>query len=145
MKSENSASLCQGSASRTRLLALALSAILASGTAAADATAMDADDILARLEALEARQQELVRELAERDQRIRELEKAAGEEQTSNVRAHVEQQPETVAPAVAQTEPAVNSGPRTAPPVDLAPERDSYGVFQPGGQGFKLVDTPHGD
>ena len=145
MKSENSASLCQGSVSRTRLLALALSAILASGTAAADTNAMDADDILARLEALEARQQELVNALAERDQRIRELEKVAVEEETSNARAHVEQQPEPVASAVAQTEPPVISGPRTAPPVDLTPERDSYGVFQPGGQGFKLVDTPHGD
>jgi len=145
MKLENSASLCQGSVSRTRLLALALSAILASGTAAADTNAMDADDILARLEALEARQQELVNALAERDQRIRELEKVAVEEETSNARAHVEQQPEPVASAVAQTEPPVISGPRTAPPVDLTPERDSYGVFQPGGQGFKLVDTPHGD
>ncbi len=133
----------------TRLLVLSVIAALPFSAAAAEPASSVAEEVLARLEALEARQHELERELAERDARIRELEshRSAEEPPTDDQ--------QRVAPVGrsadgAGQEPALVgaehvTGPRTAPPVDTTPGQDSYGLFQPGGQGFKVADTPHGD
>ncbi|TVS10833.1 MAG: hypothetical protein EA419_09670, partial [Wenzhouxiangella sp.] len=53
---------------------LTLTTALTFNAAAAEPASPDAGEVLARLEALEARQHDLERELAERDARIRELE-----------------------------------------------------------------------
>ncbi|MBS3742778.1 MAG: hypothetical protein KGY48_00350 [Wenzhouxiangellaceae bacterium] len=148
MKPGHSAAANRRRTGRTRLLALAVTSVLACGAAVAD-TPPDTEEILDRLEALEARQKELERELAEREARIRELEGDAVAEDRSPAEQRREApagladgsgEPETEIAADTNT-----GGPRTPPAVDPAPDRDSYGVFQPGGQGFKLVDTPQGD
>src|SRR6056297_3430318 len=147
MKPAHSASATRRRTGRTRMLVLAVITILAFSAAAAD-TPPDAGEILERLEALEARQKELENELAERDARIRELESAGADDRP------VAEQRRELSPGLTggtgepESEIAADTntgGPRTPPAVDPTPDRDSYGLFQPGGQGFKLVDTPHGD
>jgi hypothetical protein len=132
-----------------RLLALAAAPLLACSAAAADETVPDTQRILDRLEALERRQKVLESELAERDARIRELEsRARGREATAG--RQLEEQPVapgagTAAEQAALGSYALNAGLRTPPATDPAPDDSGYGVFQPGGQGFKVVDTPQGD
>lgn len=131
------------------LLALTVTPLLAYNSAAADVKLTDTQRILERLETLEANQRELQRKLAERDARIRELESRAIAD-TSSADSHSEKSPATGA-AESELEESelasytLSAGLRTPPPIDTSPEDDSYGIFQPGGQGFKLVDTPQGD
>lgn len=143
MKTDQPASLHHFCAGFVRL-AVALAATIVFGTVAAD-TPPDARDILERLEALEARQHDLERELAERDARVRELESRTGEDDASEPVRQIAQPAVQLSVPAAEQPAMVEYGSRTAPPVDLTQERDSYGVFQPGGRGFKLVDTPQGD
>lgn len=126
--------------------------LIASGlfVSAAQAEEGLSERLLERLETLErkleVREQALERELAERDARIRELESRVAAEDRSAAGQGGEVPADE--PAEAQTalgNKAIKGDWRAAPPVDPAPERNSYGVFQPGGQGFKLVDTPQGD
>jgi hypothetical protein len=83
--------------------------------------------ILERLDRLEQRQSTLERQLAARDARIRELElELAG-------RGAAQDRPAGMQGAMAAEPPAEDSG------------EDVYGLFQSGGAGFKLADTPYGD
>lgn len=77
-----------------------------------------ADEIIERLERLERRQAEFDRVIAEKDQRIQELEVALASSR-----------------AAAPTPGAGRS---------VATE-EHFGIFQPGGRGIKVADTPMGD
>ncbi len=131
------------------LAALAGIPLLAVTAAVADVAAADTDRILQRLEVLEANQRELRRKLAERESRIKELEsRISSGDQPRATQPETASVGEGVASAPGPVELrtyALNAGLRTPPPMDYDPERKSFGEFQPGGQGFKLVDTPQGD
>ncbi len=98
------------------------------------APAVQADDalsdrVLERLEALERQQAALRTELAERDRRINELEAEVEALTGDGEIEEVEQL----------------AGAREVPVVEPQDDDAGFGVFQPGGAGFKLADTEYGD
>ena len=105
---------------------------------AACATSAQAEDtgqqILERLERLEQRQTELEALVAERDTTIRELQLQL-------------ESPSDVINAASATKPTTyGSNPTvTQVPVTGDAYENEFGLFQPGGAGFKLADTPYGD
>jgi hypothetical protein len=91
--------------------------------------------VLERLDQLEQRQAELEAAVIARDERIRELEARLAEPTAGDAEP----------PAAAQAPAAViaTSGTRTGAGADS--EDADFGLFQPGGAGFKIADTPNGD
>lgn len=127
---------------RTGQLGLGGAALLWLASAGVAAAQGSDPQVLERLDRLEARQAELEAAIAERDARIRELEsrlegaEAAGTVATASVPERYDDSlrlPPDVAvvPAVAEA--------------DLSTDDEPFGLFQPGGAGFKIADTPHGD
>ena len=113
--------------------------LLSSVHAAGARTASDDELILERLERLEQRQAELEAAVADRDERIRELEARLAE-------------PADLSPAPAPTPSDETSAAAPATDPEAQGEQETglfqyeeYGLFQPAGAGFKLADTPHGD
>jgi hypothetical protein len=99
----------------------------------------DDQEVLERLERLELRQSELERQIAARDARIGELERQLAS-------AGLTPEPSAPPSPEPQVEPAAGA-PGDEPPYEgLFEYASTYdGLFQPGGVGFKLADTPHGD
>ncbi|MEM9257012.1 MAG: hypothetical protein AAGA91_16340 [Pseudomonadota bacterium] len=113
--------------------AVTLAALLTFCSSAATASAAE-QAILDRLNALEAKQQQLESALAQRDQRIRELEERL--QLDAKVLESTPVAPGQASPGAVQTvEVAV------VEEMDLDPY---YGVLQPNGRGFRIADTPNG-
>lgn len=92
--------------------------------------ASDQDPILQRLLALEENQRNLERKLAERDERIRELEEHLG-----------------LGDALLQSEPVMANGEPGAmqPGVEVVTQAPSRaGTLNPGGAGYRIIDSPDG-
>ncbi len=116
------------------LLVLAV-ALLSTAPARADADATAA--ILERLQRLEENQSMLEAQVREKDARIRELESTLGIEQPTG-----DTTSETIDTPVA----AVSKAQPDESPSAERQETDSYfSIFQEGGRGFKLANTPRGD
>jgi hypothetical protein len=119
-----------GAGRRPALLPVACMAVIAATPLLA--AEQSEEGIVERIERLERRQLALERELEARDARISELElQLAGR---TGVQVN--------AAAAAQT---TYDGATAAQPAAAVPEEDAYGLFQSGGAGFKLADTPYGD
>ena len=112
------------------ILALTLFAVPTLATASLD------EQVLERLDRLEREQAALVSALAQRDERIRQLEAKldVSPEQTSS-RTEI---PQEELGQLGERESLVPSS-------GESPDDSSFGIFQPGGAGFKLADTPWGD
>lgn len=112
------------------ILALTLFAVPTLATASLD------EQVLERLDRLEREQAALVSALAQRDERIRQLEAKldVSPEQTSS-RTEI---PQEELGQLGERESLVPSSGESS-------DDSSFGIFQPGGAGFKLADTPWGD
>ena len=114
--------------------------LLASAHAAGAGAEPDVELVLERLERLEQRQAELEAAVADRDERIRELEARLAQPAdacrrrrrvSDSLRRHVAAAPATE-PEAREQEAGLF-------------QYEEYGVFQPGGAGFKIASTPYGD
>lgn len=117
------------------LLVLAFACTTGAGAATGD------ESVSERLDRLEQRQAELEAAVAARDDRIRELEaRLAGPAAGSTAPVASSIPADVAAAATSAPEPA----PQGKHDSGLF-QYEEYGLFQPGGAGFKIASTPHGD
>jgi len=124
------------SKSRSRLLSIAfLPGIFLSPLASA--VTLD-EEILQRLQALEANQQKLEKELAERDRRITQLESQleSGGQSTGEL--------QTVAVAPTRGDKSSTGSPGATNSESGDEEGNQFGIFQPGGVGYRIANTDKG-
>jgi len=96
------------------------------------------EEILQRLKALEANQQKLEKELAERDRRIAHLESQLESDERSTGEL------QTVAVAPTQEDKTKSKSPGAPKGASIDEEDNQFGIFQPGGIGYRIANTDKG-